>query len=338
MPAFTSLGDLSRAAALRSASSRTKQLLTVLSREMSTGRKDDIPAALGGDTRRLASIEHRLQMLDSYRRNCSEIEGRFDAGQTAMEALHGIASGLGITLIGTSMLTGTQAMNATLADARNNFDAAVGKLNTQVGGEYIFAGARSATRPVAEPQAMIDALTTAVSGLTDVGDVIAAVDDFFDAPPGGGGFIDLAYSGSLSGAGQVAISPDRSVGSETTAATPEFRELLKGLALASLVAEGRIASDPADRLQFVQAAGQRIVNAGDKLTLLRARHGVLQEAVELARTRNEAETSAIKITRNGMVRADEYETATALAEAQVQLETLYAVTARLSQLSLAKRL
>lgn len=338
MPVSSSVGDLSRAFTLRSASSRTKERLTVLSREISTGRRDDLPAALGGDTRQLASVEHRLQILETSRRNCSEVGGRLEASQTAMEGLHGIASGLGASLLGTSMTSSPQALDTALVGARGNFDAAIGLLNTSFGGEYIFAGTRTATSPVDRPDDIMSALTSAVSGLTNIDDVIATVGLFFDAPAGGGGFMDLNYNGSASGWGPVAVAPDRSVGSDITAAAPEFRDLLKGLALAALVAEGVVGSDHSSRLTAVQSAGNTILGADDRLTHLRGRQGVAQETVELARTRNEAEMSALQIARNDMIRADEYETATALSETQTLLETLYAITARLSQLSLARRL
>lgn len=338
MPVSSTVGDLSRALTLRLASGRTKERMTILSRELSTGRRADLPAGLGGDTRQLASVEHRLQILEISRRNSAEIGGRLEASQTAMEALHDIASGLGTSLLATAMANNSQAIETALVGARGNFDAAVGLLNTSFGGEYIFAGARTTTRPLARPDEIINAVTTAVSGLTDLDDVIAAVGLFFDAAAGAGGFVDLNYAGSASGWGPVAVAPDRSVGSDITAAAPEFRDLLKGLALAALVAEGVVSADPSSSLRALQSAGNTVLGADDRVTHLRARQGVVQETVELARTRNESEMSALQIARNELIRVDEYETATALSEAQTLLETLYTVTARLSQLSLARRL
>ena len=334
----SSTGDLSRAFSLRNANSRTKQLLTVLSRELSTGMRADLPKSMGGDTRRLSGIEHRLRTLDTLGRNCAEAGGRLNAGQTAMTGMQAISSGVGAALLATSMMTGAQLVETRLADARANLDTTIGLLNTGYGGEFVFAGSRSTTRPLADGAELLAAVEAAVTGLSDINDLIVAVDSFFDAAAGSGGFTDLAYRGGAESRGPVIVSPERAVDSQLTAASQPFRDLLKGLVLASLVAQGTVGTSDTDRLAAVQAAGSRILAADDSITRARSDMGVLQETVELARTRNVAEVSSLQIARGEIVSADPYEAAAALTEAQVQLETLYAVTARLSQLSLAKRL
>lgn len=331
------IGDLSRAFSLRSANSRAKGLLATLSRELSTGLKSDLPKVLGGDTRRLSSMEHRLRTLGSLQQNCHEVGGRLDAGQAAMAGMQTIASRVGTALLGTSMMAGTPSMNALLTDARAGLDAVIGLLNTEFAGEFVLAGARVTTRPVADSGLMLTELADAISGLTDIDDIIAGVDAFFDAPAGGGGFIDRLYSGSA-GAGPVNVSPERTISSELTAVAQPFRDLLKGLALAGLVAEGIVGVSDSERLAAAKAAGSRIVASEGGLIDAQTAHGVLQEAVEQARSRNAAEVSSLQIARTEVAGVDSYEVAAALAEVQVQLESLYAVTARLSQLSLAKRL
>lgn len=335
---LASIGDLSRALSLRSASSRSKGLLTTLSREVSTGLKSDLPKSVGGDTRGLAGIEHRLRTLEAMRRNCEEAGGRLDARQAAMAGMQAISSGVGAALLGASMIGGANTVEALLMDARANLDAAVGLLNTQHAGEFVFAGSRPDTRPVADATDLLAEVASAAAGLSDMDDIVAAVDGFFDAPAGGGGYVDRLYAGGADGPGAVSLSPDRSIASDLTAASGPFRDLLKGLALASLAAEGIAGGSAQDRLAAAKAAGSRILAAEASLTQARSSEGVLQEMVELARTRNGAEVSSLRIARNEVVAADPYETAAALSEAQLQLESLYAVTARLSQLSLAKRL
>lgn len=335
---LASVGDLSRAYALRTANSRTKSLLTTLSRELSTGVKADLPKALGGDTRRLSSIEHRLRTLETLQRNCQEVGGRLDAGQAAMAGMQAIASRTGTALLGASMMTGTQAVDTLLSDARSNLEATIGLLNTEYAGESIFAGSRVGARPVADAGQLLAEVGAATAGRTDMGDIIAAVDAFFDAPAGGGGYTDRLYLGGATGRGAVPVSPERSVGSEVTAAAPPFRELLKGLALASLAAEGTIGATDTDRLLAAQAAGARIKAAESGLIDTQSARGVLQESVEQARSRNAAEISSLQIARTEVVGADPYDTAAALAEVEAQMQALYAVTARLSQLSLVKRL
>lgn len=335
---LASIGDLSRAFSMRTANSRTKILLTTLSRELSTGVKDDLPKSVGGDTRRLAGIEHRLRILEVMNRNCEEARGRLGAGQAAMGQMQAVSAKAGAALLGASMMAGTKTVDVLLLDARADLDATIGLLNTRYAGEFVFAGSRPDTRPVADAATLLAEVGADIAGMTDIDNIIAAVDNFFDAPAGGGGYLDRVYRGGDDGPGAVSVSPDRSVDNDLTTASGAFRDLLKGLTLAALAAEGSVGSTAADRLAAAQAAGARTLAATDGLIRARSQQGVLEETVELARTRNAAETSALQIARTEVVSADPYETAAALTEAQVRLESLYAVTARLSQLSLAKRL
>jgi flagellar hook-associated protein 3 FlgL len=101
---------------------------------------------------------------------------------------------------------------------------------------------------------------------------------------------------------------------------------------------GTLAGKPAQRAELAKAAGAVLLEAADARGALAARIGTAQERVATATTRNSAEATALQIVRIGIVSADPYEAATALTEAQNQLDTLYAVTARLSRLSLANYL
>ena len=62
--------------------------------------------------------------------------------------------------------------------------------------------------------------------------------------------------------------------------------------------------------------------------------GLLQETAERATARNAAETTALSLARSDILSADPYETASALTQAEASLQNLYALTARLSRLSL----
>ena len=91
----------------------------------------------------------------------------------------------------------------------------------------------------------------------------------------------------------------------------------------------------AKRAEILSAAGTRLARGNDAVILLRASVGVAQGAVEAAGNRNGAEKTALSIARTGLLSADPFETATALREVEGRMESLYAVVARLSRLSLA---
>ena len=71
-------------------------------------------------------------------------------------------------------------------------------------------------------------------------------------------------------------------------------------------------------------------------TGLQAQIGHAQEKTETAASRTTAENASIAMAMDALIGVDEYEAATRLKDVQTRLETVYALTARLSGLSLAK--
>ena len=178
-------------------------------------------------------------------------------------------------------------------------------------------------------------LTAATAGATDVASLMTAVDAWFDP---GGGFETTVYLGSTTPLDPVDIGQDVSADLGFTAFDSELRDTLKGIALAGLVADGALAGDVEGRAELLQRAGEILTEGESGLTQLRARLGTVEELIEEADTARAAETSALTLTRAGLLEVDPYETASRLQQVQTQLETIYAMTARMQSLSLVNYL
>ena len=63
--------------------------------------------------------------------------------------------------------------------------------------------------------------------------------------------------------------------------------------------------------------------------------GYAEARIEDSKVRQEAEASSLEIARNTLLGVDPFDVATRLTDAQQRLESLYAVTARLSRLTLS---
>jgi flagellar hook-associated protein 3 FlgL len=72
----------------------------------------------------------------------------------------------------------------------------------------------------------------------------------------------------------------------------------------------------------------------DDLTSLRAQIGFAEARIDSMATRNASESVSLEYAKGTLLAADPYETATRLEEVQFQLQSLYAVTVKTSQLSL----
>lgn len=334
MTSFNSIGDLSRTFQLRLGQSTLKSKLDSLTQEMMTGVKSDIPAALGGDLSRISHIETRLKMLDSYQLNVSEAGIQFSGMQTVLEGIQTTVDDLGPQLLSEVSSSGDNDLRARLGDIALSFRSMVDSLNTSIAGRHAFSGSRTQTAPLGDFDAMMAELGTTVAGATSASAIAARIDSWFDTPAGGGGFADTIYQGEDTGTTELAVSPDRRVSMGFTANSAELRDTLKGMAIMAYAAENDATIDATSLRELFTEAGSRLVKGSVGLIRARADLGQRQAVVAQAQTRNSAETTTLSVARTNLINADPYETATALEETEASIQSLYALTARLSRLNL----
>lgn len=333
-----SFGDLAQSQMLRRSGAAAQQRLSRLAEELASGQRADKAAAAGGDFKLLAGIERSLGLLDTFRTTAEEAAATGAGIQVALETVQVLAEDAGNALTGAGTQGTAVAVNSAASAARQQLDAAVAALNANIGDRYLFSGTATDRKAVVAPDAILAALSGATAGSTTAGDVLTAVRDWFDAPPGGGGFLDLAFGGAGAGSGPFPVGEGEAVAIPVTAADPALLRVLEGLALGAMVGNGLMSGDPGARAQVLRSAGETLMSAGGPLSELRGAVGTAEAAVDSAATRNRAEAAALGIARGGLVAADPYETATALEEARSQLEMIYLMTARLSGLSLTEYL
>ena len=332
------IGDQARAYTLQASSSRLKSTLHTLSDELTSGRVSDVAQRLGGNTRELSGIESRLQTISAYQKLEGEVGGAASALQTVLGGLREAAD----QQAGRLLLNGNWGSELTFADqaaeATAAFRAAISQLNTQVQGSYILSGVETDRPPLIDAHLILDELSLQTSALPDAADIRQTVEDWFSAPPGGGGFIDFAYRGSLGVTREIAVSDDERLSFATDASDPAIVATLKGLALSAVSAQGAVAGRPSEQRALAEASAYVLLDASERLTSVQGRIGLLQERLDRAGAGNAAAYASLEMARNTIVSADPFATATALSQVQVQMETLYSVTARLSSLKLVNYL
>ncbi|MTH78116.1 flagellin [Paracoccus aestuariivivens] len=330
---FNSISDLARSYQLRTTQTAMKSKLASISQEATTGLKSDIPLALGGDLGRISQIENRLTVLKNYSNNASEAKGVLEAMQTSLDTVHSIATETGTVLMSDALVSSPATLNVYLNKAPTDLETVITALNTSVGGRFVFSGSRTDQPALVGYDEIVQQISTAVGGATTPATILAGIDAFFDAPASGGGFSDQSFTGNDVGTSGIPVAPGKNIKPEITANSAELRTILKGFATMAYLAENPGLSFETQR-EISRAAGRMLVEGEMRLTDAQTTIGVKQEATEKAATANEAEKSALSVARNTLIASDPYEAATALSEIEANLETLYAVTARLSKLSL----
>ena len=327
---LTSIGDLARGFVLQRQTAALKAETVRLSSELVTGQASDPARALRGEIGPLAAIETSLARIAGWQNAAAGAGLRLDAMQAALAVVDDAASGLGAALALASSPGNPQLLATAAADARGKFATVIGALNARAGDQSLFAGPATAGPALAPAETILADLAAATAGATSAANIAAAVDHWFDDPAG---FQTQAWRGSSAPAGPVPVGPGESLHIGATAADPALRETLKGLAMAALLDTMPLAG--AARADLAGIASERLLGAAPERAGLAARLGVAQGALAAAETRNAAEATGLGIARQGLTGADPYAVAVELESAQTQLETVFAVTARLSRLSLA---
>ena len=325
--AMTSIGDLAQMHFLRRHTAVTKTALDRLTVEVATGTAADPMAHLRGDASTVTTLDAALSRLRAYGAVTNDLSLRAEAQQRALAHVDDAAVKASGALVTAAHGT-AQGLIAAGQEARQALEVSLSALNQRLGDHALFAGADSGGPAILSADAFMAQLRAALGGVSEVSAVKQAVSDWFAAPDG----FAAAYLGA-DPAPALPIADGQVVALETTAADPALRDTLKALALGALLADPGFGT-AADRTALARHAGEALAGLATDRAAMAGRLGAAQDRLEQAAIRNQAEETALSIARNDLLAVDPYDTATRLQETETRLETLYALTARLSRLSL----
>lgn len=326
-----SLGDLAQNFAMQNCNGAIKQDLQRLTTELSTGQVADLRSALGGNVAYLTDLDRSLKKLDGY--DLATLEASQFAG--SVQGALGRIESLGTAFRNTLIMSATTALgaadNSIVLQARTGLDDLVSALNTDIAGRSIFGGTATATPPVAAPRDLLAGLSAAVAGAGTVDDIIAASQSWFADPAG---FGTVGYLGSGTSLAPVAVSDTATVEIALRADDPALRETVRNFALVALADDPALGLSVEQKSELFQKTTNSVFSAQASILDLRVQVGFTEERLDALTARHGAERSALQIARNDLLSVDPFQSATELEQVQFQLQSLYAITSRMSQLSL----
>lgn len=333
---ITSVGDMRQHFLNLRNNTSLKNDLNTLVQELTTGRASDMTRHLGSAQTRLSSAERQLELLGQFSNSNVETTQFLSTMQVALTGAETFRAGASESLLaindGSAPAQITEASNI----SRSSLEGVVQALNMRFGDRAMFGGTALSMSPLASVDDMMTSIEGVVTGLTAVDDIKLAVEDWFDAPAGG--FETVGYLGDPSGFIQRPIDFNQDVEVSVRADDPGFRDLMKSLVLGALAGDTSLSLTQEDRQALQKDAGVGLLSAAAPLAAIQARLGYTEGLVEDASVRMSAQETSIGIARNELVSVDPFETATSLEQVQLQLETHYTLTARLSRLSLTEYL
>jgi flagellar hook-associated protein 3 FlgL len=327
---MVSFGDLAQSFLLKSQTSRLKGEAGRITQELASGRLSDVPAALSGDLTRLSALSRARATTEGYQSAARESVAQTRASQVALATIAELGQALVAPLWAASQLPSTEPLTRIGAEARSSLQAVLSAMSASSGGRALFAGVEAQGPAIIGAEPLLAALRDEIAGAATAEQAMARISAWFDAPAGYGA---TAYLGGAPMA-DVMVSPNDQVWMGATAADPAFRDMLKGLTAAALVADPANPLSPVQATAFARLAGDAVAAGQDRITGLAARIGLGESRLDAAQSRNAAELMTLEMAQAELVQSDPYRLASELEAVQTNLETVYAITARLSRLSL----
>lgn len=305
--------------------------MQLLSQEVTTGKTANLTEKLSGDFAGLSGLEHRLALLDSFATARADAGRMADAAQIRLGALTETVGDMGRSLLSLAQSPTAQDLSGLRGRANAAFADAVANLNGASAGRALFSGIATDQKPLPEPEEILNELRSVVAGAATAAQIWSDLESWFDDPAG---YQSIVYQGSDQSLADTAISENQAVSVSIKADEPALKNALKDLAAAVFAVDPALSLSEDQSAELLQLAGTSLIATQDALTGESAELGVIQERIEKTAIRMETERLTLEIARGELLGADPYEAATKLETAQFQLEALYSITVRTSQLSL----
>ena len=342
---FVSSSAISQA--LRYSMLRTQNDLVQAQKEAATGKLADSGLVLGARTAQAVSFARDFERLNGIVDSNALVSSRLSSTQTALGQLSGAAQDFLSTL--TAAASGDAADTVVEASARATIDALTSIVNTSYNGEYLFAGINTDVKPIngfldpASPaKAAFDAAFLAHFGFTQNDPAAAAIDtaqmDAFITASLEPQFLGAGWQANWSNASDQKIVSRIALNETTETSVSANNDGVQKLAMAAAAIADLFSSNVSDaaKKQLVTRAVGMVGEAIGSLADLQSQTGITEKRVTDASSRIKMQADLFERHIIEMEGVDPYEASTRVADLLSHIETSYALTARIQQLSLLR--
>lgn len=326
-----SLGDLAQSFMLQRRGIELRQDMARYSEQLTTGRVSDVREVASGNFSFINGIERDLRNLEAYRVVGTEAAQFATATQLQLERVQDSAMDLGTSLLSLANLPAGPQLLQGATEARGKLETIVATLNEDLAGRSLFSGVDTDVEPISSAADILSQLETAVAGATSVATIRAAAEAWFDSPTG---FDATVYNGADTDLAPFSLTDTEDVNISVRADNDAIKDILLNTALVALSDSPTLGLGLGLQAEIQNDVGANLVATQQDIIGLRGTIGSAQERIEVLTARNAAEETALEYARADFLAVDPFEAATKLEDIQFRLESLYTITARMSDLSL----
>ncbi len=312
------------------AASTLRQQSEAARAELATGRTADLPAALGASIGESFLLRGAVDAIELRRQGLAQAALVSSAVQRSLSRVGEGARAIASDALGANGRRDDTALGVSASEARSRLQAVFSSLNIRLAGQSLFAGDASDRPALSDFDRLLADVEALYAAASNPDDLAAALDGYFDDPSGR--FRTTIYSGGLGDAPDIEIDKGERLRFTLRADDASIRDLIRGL---SVIAVSGAAPASSLRDGALAAAAGAALNGAEALTARQAEIGVSESRAAAAIEALDAEKSALTEAYNARTTNDPLEIASRLQSLESQLGAAYAVTARLSQLTLA---
>lgn len=333
--------------ALRHSMLRSQGELVKAQKEVATGKYADIGLALGARSSQAVSFARDLERLNGIVDSNALVSSRLSSTQEALKQLSAAAQDFLSTL--TASASGDAAGAVTLESARGMLESLTSILNTSVNGEHLFAGINTDVKPIngfSDPgspgKAAFDAAFLAHFGFAQndaaAANITAAEMDAFLTAAVEPQFLGTGWQANWSNATDQRIASRIALNETTETSVGANHEGMRQLAMAAATIVDLFSSNvsTAGKQALIDRAISLVGEAVGDLAGLQSATGVIQKRVADASNRIGMQVDLFERHLLDLEGVDPYEASTRVADLLSHIETSYALTARIQQLSLLR--
>ncbi|TPJ17519.1 flagellar hook-associated family protein [Mesorhizobium sp. B2-7-3] len=330
--------------AMRYQQMRMQADLVKATKESSTGKVADVGLALGGRTAQSVTFSRDLDRLNVVVDSNGLVAARLSSTQTSLGQLSSVAQTFLSSL--TTASSGDNSDSLTQSTGQTTIQQLTSILNTSVNGEYLFAGTNTDVKPINDftagspAKAAFDASFVAKFGFPPsdpaAANITAAqMDDFItnDVTPQ---FLGAGWQTNMSNATDQQIVSRIALNETTETSTGANSDGIRKLAMAAALVSSLMSTN------ISQAAKDTIIDHSQKLVgealsgiaQVQSQTGIVQKRVSDASDRMKTQIDLFERHILDLEAVDPAEAATRVANLTQHIETSFALTARLQQLSL----
>lgn len=335
--------------AMRYQMMRMQADLVKANKEVVTLRVADVGLALGAKTGMSTSLHREIDRLKGLTDTNQLAASRLDSTQIALQDLTKISNDFMAAL--TTASSGVTDPKIIQEQARTTLSTMTAILNSNLNGEYLFAGVNTdvmpindflnTTPPLSENRAAYEAAFAAASfsdpiTATEINDFLDSLEVMFSDDPAN----PAAWQGTWSNATNDRIT-SRITLTETTQTSVSanitgVRKLTEAVATVAMLAEKNLDGPAREALleRALAAVGEAITDFSNQQGYV----GVAQQKINQANDRMSMQIDLFSKTINDLEGIDPYEASTQVSGLMAQIELSYSLTARMQQMSLLKYL